>query len=502
LKLDFFNKNKIKQLESQLTDYSEQIKLLDLRIQRKSIYDAALVNRLTSDWITTNYDANTSIKTDLTTLRARSRNLAANNDYIRRFLQLLEANVIGDSGILLQMKIKEDATGGLDKRANQLIEQQWKVWTRKGNTTVCTQLSWVDVQKLVLRTTARDGECIIRMHKPWPNKNQFALQLLEADHLVVTHNATLSNGNTIVMGIEYDKYTRPVAYHITKNHPGAYGGNIHTQEVERVPARQIIHLYTRDRIGQSRGIPWLISSMLRMKHLHGFEEAEVVASRASAGKMGFITSPSGTEYQGQGTDGVHLNMDITPGAFEQLPAGTTIQSYDPQHPNTAFRDFVKSMLRGVSAGLGISYNSLANDLESVNYSSLRQGALEERDMYKSIQGWFLDNFITPIFESWLEAQILGAVIPLPFIKFEKFNSPVWYPRRWSWIDPGKDITASVEAINNNLKSRQAVCAEQGIDFQDLVQQLKTEQDLIDKYLKPKVEKPKATPVEEEPVNEE
>jgi len=87
-------------------------------------------------------------------------------------------------------------------------------------------------------------------------------------------------------------------------------------------------------------------------------------------------------------------------------------------------------LRGIASGMGVSYNSLAGDLEGANYSSLRQGALEDRDYWKTLQQWFIDHFMYPIYEAWLECAILsGALAPLKASNAEKYKSVNFYPRR-------------------------------------------------------------------------
>jgi capsid protein len=108
--------------------------------------------------------------------------------------------------------------------------------------------------------------------------------------------------------------------------------------------------------------------------LHGYREAELVAARVAASKMGFITSPDGDGYTEDDLEDTHAPvMSAELGSFEQLPTGMDIKLFDPTHPTSAFSDFHKAVLRGIASGLGVSYASLASDLENVNYSSIRQG---------------------------------------------------------------------------------------------------------------------------------
>jgi len=170
-----------------------------------------------------------------------------------------------------------------------------------------------------------------------------------------------------------------------------------------------------------------------------------------------------------------------PGEFEVLPEGWGFQQFDPQHPTTAFSEFIKSTLRGVASGLGVSYNYLAGDLEGVSYSSIRAGVLDERDTWKDIQAWFIESLCDKVYSKWLEYAILTKNLPYPIEKFDKFNVPTWQPRGWAWVDPVKDIQASILAINSGLKTSSEVASEQGRDIEDVYIQLAQEQALRDKY---------------------
>ncbi len=86
-------------------------------------------------------------------------------------------------------------------------------------------------------------------------------------------------------------------------------------------------------------------------------------------------------------------MNVEAGSFEQLPSGVDFKTFDPSHPTQQFETFVKTILRQVASGLNVPYNELANDLEGVSYSSLRQSVLEAREYYKFMQKFFSTTFI-------------------------------------------------------------------------------------------------------------
>ena len=227
--------------------------------------------------------------------------------------------------------------------------------------------------------------------------------------------------------------------------------------------------------------------MMTIKQLDGYWEAELVAARSAASKMGFYEKQLPVDYQGQTDAQNNATQEMQPGVIEDLPMGVTFKTHDPQHPVTAFSDFVKSVLRGASSGLGVSYNSLANDLEGVNYSSIRAGLLEERSEWRAVQNWLVECLHEPLFEEWLSTALLAGALrmpngsALPAVKFDKFHAPEWKPRRWPWVDPLKDLQAKVMAIEKGLDSRSSTVAEQGGDIESLFADISADDALADAY---------------------
>ena len=446
--------------------------------KQKKSFSAANTGNLYASWIPSNNTADVDIKKDLKSIRNRSRELMRNDDYAKKFKRMIKSNVVGSQGIKLQNQAK-DLNGNLDKKANGTIETAWKKWAKKGNCDVTGRYSLIDIKKMAMGTLAEDGEVLIRKVKGFDNEFGFALQLLEADHLDEQYNDLNKN---ILMGVEYDKWNKPVAYHLHKTHPGNQTLTTRDTTRERVPADEINHLFLPLRISATRGVPWMHTAMTRMKMVNGYEEAELVGARLGASKAGFYTRDKAEgEYAGDTVqNGTPVN-EITPGEFEVLPEGWDFKSYDPQHPSTAFKDFMKVVLRGISSGLDVSYNTLANDLEGVNYSSLRSGVLEEREVWKDLQKWLAEHLLDDIFSDWLDMALLTKAVPLPFFKYEKFNNPTWLPRGFAWVDPLKDMQSNILAAKEGLKTHTQIASEMGQDIEELYQQLAKEKELRAKY---------------------
>ena len=448
----------------------------------KRNFSAASTGRLYSSWTTFNQSADAELRYNLTALRARSRELENNNDYAKKFFRMVKTNIIGRDGIILQSQVMNDS-GKPDELARKRIEEAWAKWIKKGICEVSGKYSFRDIQKLVISSVARDGEILVRIIKGFDNDFRFSLQLIEADHLDEKMNETLpnANGNKVKMGVEYDVWNKPVAYHIFNLHPGdVFFGSSFGEKI-RVPASEMLHVFHPMRISQTRGIPWMHSAMTRLNMIGAYEEAELVASRIAAAKGGFYEIENADEYTGDAHDEDQPMQEVEPGVFETLPQGWKFKEFDPQHPTTAFKDFVKSILRGISSGLDVSYNYLANDLEGVNYSSIRAGVLDERDVWKDLQKFLIEHFHVPIFEKWLEMALLTQQIALPFSKYEKYAIAKWQPRGWPWVDPSKDIQAKILEINSGLNTGAAIAAEQGKDLEEIYKQLAFEMQLIKKY---------------------
>ena len=451
---------------------------------QKRNYQGANIGRLFSDFISSSRSADSEIRPNLRTLRDRCREISRNHPYAKRYLQIMTTNIVGATGVSLQVRKRND-DNSLDTVGNRLIEQNFMAWGRTGFCTVDGRLSWMQAQRLFMETLARDGEVIIKkIRRPSGNPYGFSLQFLEADYLDEEYNKRLSNGNEVRMGVEIDKSGKPVSYFMFEDHPHhdfSYGSTTKRRHIQ-VPADDIIHCFIQERAGQTRGVPMMSNALSRLKMLDGFEEAALVNARVAASKMGFFVSPEGDGFIGDDYDNHAPIMDASPGTFSQLPQGMDFKAFDPSQPTDNFADFEKAILRGIASGLGVSYVSLANNLEGVSYSSIRQGTIEDRDHFKMMQQFMIDAFIDPVYRAWLEMAITVGKLNLPMGKYDLFADNVIYrPRGFAWVDPQKEINASVTALNNGIVTLQDIHAQYGKDTEDVFEQINRESELADRY---------------------
>lgn len=423
-------------------------------------------------------DFNDEIKRDAQALRARARDASINDPFARRYLKTIVQNVIGPQGIQLKMHIRQP-NGKPDTLANYMLEQRWIDFSKKVSV---DGRSLRETLKLILETTARDGECFVVMRKGVQfGKYLVQVQIYEAEYVDINHNEIASNGNEIRQGIEYDGYGRPAAYHIYRYHPQSNVTRTlgHNERI-RIPLEECIHVFNRERQTQGRGFPWLSASLLPLKHINEYTKSELIASRVASAKMGFFTKPRGNEETiGDFEDAADPNafiQEAQAGMFDVLPEGWTMTTFDPQNPNSNYSGFIKTILESVASSLGIAYHTLSGDLSSANYSSLRQGAVDERETYKELQQWLIEAFLTPLFEQWLTNTLAFQLegVRLPLSKIEQFNAPLWRPRVWAWVDPAKDMLALQIQLQQNLRSRTEVCQTLGRDYDDVLNEIAEE----------------------------
>ena len=102
---------------------------------KKRTYAGARGGRLFSDFIQSSFSADSQLRYNLEVLRNRSRELVRDNEFARRYVNLMKTNIVGDKGFHLQVKATND-DGTLDAPGNTIIENAFKSWGRLGNPTV------------------------------------------------------------------------------------------------------------------------------------------------------------------------------------------------------------------------------------------------------------------------------------------------------------------------------------------------------------------------------
>jgi len=450
-------------------------------------YHAAEGGRLTGGWIASNSSADTELIGALQRLRGRSRALVRDAAYAKRAKVIVVNNVVG-GGIGMQAQVK-NRRGRLLQDVNEQIEAAWCEWCRAGSCHTGGKLHFADFERVVMGQVFEAGEVFIRKHlrRFGDSKVPLALELIEPERIAEEYIApTMNDGREVRMGVEIDAFCRPVAYWVRERHPGDLRSSAYaTDRLVRVPADQMMHLYVIDRWPQTRGEPWLHAVARRLNDMDGYSEAEIVAARGAASYMAFIKTPDSNPLVPDSQEGADRHIKLEPGTTEQLPPGWDIVMNNPNRPNPNMDPFMRLMLREIAAGVGTSYESLSRDYSQSNYSSSRLALLDDRDLWRVLQGWLLRTLRHELHREWLRLAVLAQAIPgISIEEFsderEKFEAVLFKPRGWHWVDPPKEVEAYKEAVRCGFTTVSDVISQTagGVDVEDVIEQRRRELDMM------------------------
>jgi hypothetical protein len=130
----------------------------------------------------------------------------------------------------------------------------------------------------------------------------------------------------------------------------------------------------------------------------------------------------------------------------------------------------------MAAGLGVSYATLSRDYSQSNYSSGRLALLDDRDNWRVLQQWLIENFHRQVFDEWLGLAVLSGEVQLQGYETNPdfYHSVRWIPRGWQWVDPAKEMAAYKDAVRCGFTTVTDVVAQQGGDIEDVMQQRQRE----------------------------
>jgi len=495
----------------------------DLAPQAVSHHAASADDLAMHGWNPISLSADADLLPELDTLVARSRDLTRNNGLVAGGMQTLRDNIVG---AVLKLSASPDYrllgwTREQSLEWENITEAKFRSWAETTEIDAARSLNLLGLTLQALGGTLTNGDALAlpiwlpRRGARWNTR----LMMVEADRLSTP--TSLMFREDIRAGIQFDKYGAPTAYHILKKHPGdkyaflglaALGG----MEWDRIPAftawgrRRVIHLHDKERSGQSRGKP-IIAAVMKEFHMAGkYSSNELQASVASSLVAAFLESDLGQDGAAQlfGDDPreawqksvkqAQSMRKLSGAAVIPLPAGAKLSPFTPGRPNQAFEAFMLASLRHIAAGMNMPYELLVKDFSKTNYSSARASLLEAWRYFNGRRRWLLDCWLKPIYELWLEEAINAGEIDAPGY-YE--NQYAYHRCRFifggkGWVDPVKEAQAAVLRMNAGLSTMEAECAEQGLDYEEVLDQqavekrMKEERGLSTEQVK--LTKPKAT----------
>jgi lambda family phage portal protein len=449
------------------------------------MYASARASRLSSVSMGASTSSDSELSTSLERLRNQSRALVRDAGFAKRAKTIVVNNVIGH-GVGMQAAVRT-SRDTLAEPVNDAIEAAFEEWSRADSCHTGGTLHFGDLERVAFGQIFEAGEIIIRKHRSRFGSSQipFTLELIEPERIADEHSYTapieIAPGNIYRMGVEMDQFFRPVNYFIRSRHQSDYGQGLQRTTVERVPAADIYHLRIVDRWPQTRGVPWMHCIIRKLNDIDGYTEAEIVAARSAASYMGFIENSDPDAIDEEEQDDGTYQTELSPGIIEKLRPGEKFNFASPNRPNSQAESFLRFMLREMAAGCDVSYESLSRDYSQSNYSSSRLALLDDRDLWKVFQLWWIRAFRTELHREWLQAAVLSqAITAIPLGQYgvnpRKFEEACFKPRGWSWIDPTREVAAYKEAVRCGFTTVSNVISNtaDGRDMEDVLEERERE----------------------------
>lgn len=438
-------------------------------------YDAAGMGPQLSDWVGSAFSGiNAALSMGLTKMRARSWEAYMNYPLASRGITRLTDIIIG-TGATLDLVLEPEFD---DFKVDVLT--QFTRWSKKCNT---DGGSFSEAQSLLLSETLIGGDSIIqKVPTKFNGKTApLAIRVWGGDQLPEYKNEDVGNGVRIMSGIEMDSTGQVLGYHLYSNSQRDYLGTwvprvgmVGGMETTRFPADQICHTRIKKTAQQLRGEPVYANVLIKLQDLYRYDAAELQKKLMSSTITSFITRPGadmaseaekmaaqGGTYGNEtepglgGNSGVGI-LDMQPGMAMPLNPGENMVFAPTADVGPHYEAFNRLQIRYIATALGLPYESLFPDNSQSNDRMMRIGQQDLQKMCKRVRDSVMkDQFLTPIWETWVDFSIAAKLIKLPagMDADDLKNAASWSWNAWGYVNPMQDAQATEILLQNNVISR-------------------------------------------------
>ncbi|WP_175950371.1 phage portal protein [Burkholderia sp. BCC0405] len=445
---------------------------------------------------------------------ARSRDLARNDGWIVGGINRILDNTIGTNlrlsanpdyrALALKSGITAfDAEWADDFR--RTAEALWRGYTDDPghHNDVTCQLTLGQQFRLAMRHKLIDGEGLGLVYwmpeRIGRGRADYATALLLVDPDRLCNPWAMIDTANMRGGVEIDDNGVPVAYWIRKAEPNDWYLALEANTWERIERYdddgwlRVIHDFDRDRAGQHRGLGIFTPVLTHARMLARYYGVELQAATVASIFGTYITSPydpalvqdalgagEGEElplYQALRAQWANERPAYLNGVrIPTLAPGESLDSVSTAHPHGSFEAFAHEMQRVIAAALGLSAEQVTQDWSKTNYSSARAALLEAWKTLQRRRDEFCLNFASPFYGAWLWEVMDRGELPLPagappFIEARAaYARCAWTGVARGWIDPTKERAGAVMGMDAALSTLKRECAEQGLDYEEVLHQ--------------------------------
>lgn len=420
--------------------------------------------------------ADSDIVGELSTIRARSRDIIRNSSIGAGIIKLMCRGVIGD-GLKLMPAINGAVLGLSRERVKEIenkIESEFALWAESLFCDSENTSNFYALQDLAFSSFLENGDvfALLTYIKNPVTDYTLSINLIESD-ICITPSQYI-NAAGVMLGVRKNKYNAPVSYFFKTNLPRNemqaynYYANILDDEYREVPAydskhrRQLLHIFKKNRVGQTRGIPFLTPVLEQLKQIERYSDAELMASVISSKYTVFIKNPQNetlapASITGEpGAEQHNNDLHLGDGVIAELGEGQDIVIANPARPNAQFADFISFTIKKIGMGLGLPFEVLMQSFTS-SYSASRGSLLEAEKTFLKYRQAFINDFCKPVYEHFLDEMVALGKINAPGYdepaKRKAYLNAYWLAPKKSQIDELKEVNAAVARIEAGLSNK-------------------------------------------------
>ena len=428
----------------------------------------------------------------------RAADLAVNDWAASSAVNAITLNAVG-TGLRPQLRLNAKRLGISPEAARELqaeIETIFNRWTPYAH--VRGLLHFEDLQFLGLRTMLRVGELV---HLPVMSDDPYrplGLAIQDVSPRRLRTPFDLANDPSIVDGVEMSAAGAPQAYWIATPPPNYAPGLgfsvLPSGFFTRVPARVghrpgCFHLYRYLEDEQVRGESIFTPGINLFRHLSDSLDNELLAQVVTASLALFIAKEAGgprvpdfvREEPGKEGEKPYYYEEVEPGTVMYGNKDEKPYVLESSRPSPNFASFSEFVLRAMAASVDMPYEVISKDFSKTNYSSARAALLEAWRVFSLYRAWLVRHYCQPVLRMVIEEAWLAGLLKFPAAAPDFYDAAgdycnaIWIGPPRGYVDPVKEVAATVTALENRLMTYSEAIAERGRDFEEVMDEREEEE---------------------------
>ena len=129
----------------------------------------------------------------------------------------------------------------------------------------------------------------------------------------------------------------------------------------------------------------------------------------------------------------------------ELNPGDDVQSINPSGQSADAASMIKLHQRMIGAGQGVSYEATSRDMSQSNYSSARQGMIEDGLTFVEDKELILETLFDEIYETFIISAWLAGVLDIKdfWENKETYLAHMWVEKPKPWRRGSRRISRSL-----------------------------------------------------------